>query len=108
MEIRKLGEVLLRIYDFSPSATIYLQEGTRYEPDSPCVVEGGVNDETSIHDTCLQHGFKNWLNVAVVSDTCDSAVEKSEAGLIAEFNRDCQEGEWLWKMMNFRHLTLHS
>ena len=100
MTTSKLGNVLLHIYDFPLEAAIYLPEVVRYEADTPCIV-GWVDDEASFHQTCLQNGFKNWLNVAVVSDTCDDVSEKTESGLIAAFNADCQEGGWLWKMMNY-------
>ena len=99
---RKLGDVLLHIYDFPFDAAIYLPEVVRYETDTPCIVGGGVNDDASFHQTCLENGFKNWLNVAVVSDTCDDVLDKTESGLIAAFNEDCHEGGWLRKMMNYR------
>ncbi len=100
--IRRLGDVLLHIYDFPFEAAIYLPAVVRYEPDTPCLVGGGLDDAASFHATCLEHGFENWLNVAVVSDTCDEVLEGTEAALIAAFNRDSQEDGWLWKMMNYR------
>ena len=103
LTIRKLGDVLLHIYDFPFDAAIYLPEVVRYEADTPCVVGGGVIDDVSFRHTCLQNGFKNWLNVAVVSDSCDDVSEQTESCLIATFNEDCREGGWLWKMMNYRH-----
>jgi hypothetical protein len=63
---RNLGDVLEHIYDFPFEAAIYLPEVVRYEADTPCIVGGGVNDEASFHQSCLQIGYKNWLNVAVV------------------------------------------
>jgi hypothetical protein len=100
--IRELGDVLLHIHDFPFDAAIYVPEVVRYQGDTPCVVGGGVSDEASFHQSCLQSGFKNWLNVAVVSDTCENVLEQTESGLVAVFNQDCQEGGWLWKMMNYR------
>jgi hypothetical protein len=99
--IRKLGDVLLHIYDFPLEAAIYIPETARFEGDTPCTVGGGLGDEASFHDACLENGFKNWLNVAVVSDTYDEVLDKNETALIAAFNEDCQEGGWLWKMMNY-------
>src|SRR5690242_2590139 len=103
MTITTLGHVLLHIYDFHLGAAIYLPEVVRYEVDTPCVVGGGLSDEAAFHQTCLQQGFKNWLNVAVVSDTCDGVSQKNEASLIAAFSEDCQPGGWLSTMMNYRH-----
>jgi hypothetical protein len=100
--IRKLGNVLLHIYDYHPGLAIYLPEVVRYEAETPCIVGDDGSDEASFHQTCLQYGFKSWLNVAVVSDTCDTVVPATESSLIAAFNKDCQEGGWLWKMMNYR------
>ena len=102
LTIRRLGDVLLHIYDFPFSEAVYLPEVTRYENDTQCVVGDGLGDEASFHQTCVENGFKNWLNVAVVSDTYDEVPEKTESDLIAAFNEDCQEGGWLWKMMNYR------
>jgi len=102
LTIRKLGEVLLHIYDFPFEAAIYLPDLVRYEADTQCIVGGGVGDEASFHQTCLQYGFKNWLNVAVVSDTCDEVLQQTESCLIAAFNEDCNKGGWLWNMMNYR------
>ena len=102
LKIRRLGDVLLHIYDFPFEAAIYLPEAARYECDTPCVVGGALSNAASFHQACVQSGFENWLNVAVVSDTCDAVLEKTASGFIAAFNEDCQEGGWLWKMMNYR------
>src|SRR5580765_8522074 len=99
---RKLGDVLVHIYDFSPGAAIYLPAVVRYEVDTPCLVGMDESGE-AFHQLCLQHGFKNWLNVAVVSDTCDDATQQTEPCLIEAFNNDCQKDGWLWKMMNYRN-----
>jgi hypothetical protein len=102
-----IGHVLLHIYDFSPGATIYLPDVRRYEADTPCIVAEPTTftqaEEALLHQTCLTSGYKNWLNVAVVSDTCDDASEQTAPCLIAAFNEDCQEGGWLWRMMNYRN-----
>jgi hypothetical protein len=112
-----LGQVLLDIYSFDPGAAIYLPVVERYEAETPCLVAVPTTytDEEKLHHTCLNRGFKNWLNVAVVSDTCDAVMEKILSDpcdavlkntvpcLIATFNDDCQEGGWLRKMMNYRH-----
>lgn len=98
-----LGHVLLHIYEFPFEGAIYLPDAGRYEAHTPCIVAWtGSGDEAFLHQTCLNDGFKNWLNVAVVSDTCDEASEQTEACLIAAFNEDCGEGGWLWRMMNYR------
>jgi hypothetical protein len=102
---KRLGEVLLHIYDFPFDAAIYLPDVVQYSVDTPCIVGGGVNDEDSFHQTCLDHGFKNWLNVAVVSDTCDAVSQQSAPSLVAAFNEDCQAGGWLHKMLNYRNPT---
>jgi hypothetical protein len=102
-----LGHVLVHIYDFDPGGTIYLPKAERYEAETPCIVAWSTahaeEEYHCLHQTSLKHGFTNWLNVAVVSDTCDSVAEKSQRSLIAEFNDDCREGGWLWKMMNYRN-----
>ncbi len=103
LTIRNLGDVLLHIYDFAFEAAIYLPDVVRYDADTPCLVGGGESEWASFHETCLRYGFKNWLNVAVVSDTCDAVLEMTVPSLIAAFNADSQEGGWLWKMMNCRH-----
>jgi hypothetical protein len=41
--------------------------------------------------------------VAVVSDTCDEVADPSPARLVAAFNDDCREGQWLARMMNYRN-----
>src|SRR5262245_61200266 len=100
-----LGQVLTQIYSFDPGAGIYLPNVERYESDTPCIVAVPTTDEDeeSLHQSCLDHGFKNWLNVAVVSDTCDEASQQTETCLIAAFSDDCREGGWLRKMMNYRN-----
>lgn len=101
-----LGHVLLHIYDFDFGGAIYLQDTARYEIDTPCIVAWPTTyteaEVESLHQTCLNYGFKNWLNIAVVSDTCDEVSEKTESCLIAAFTKDCREDGWLWKMMNYR------
>ena len=99
-----LGHVLLHIYEFPFEGTIYFPDVGSYDADTPCIVAwaGSGEEETSLHQTCLSYGFKNWLNVAVVSDTCDEALEQKEECLIAAFNDDCREGGWLRRMMNYR------
>jgi hypothetical protein len=73
----------------------------RYEADTPCIV-GGADDCASFEQACSAKGFKNWWNVAVVSDSCDEA-EDTEASLVAMFNSDCQEGGWLWRTRKNMH-----
>jgi hypothetical protein len=101
--IRRLGDVLLHIYDHPFEAAIYLPEIEEYKSDCPCVIGAAAADDFPSHQDCLSYGFKHWLNVAVVSDMYDSATEKTESGLIAQFNKDCQEGGWLWKMMDYQN-----
>jgi hypothetical protein len=101
-----LGHVLLHIYDFDFEAGIYLPNVERYDADTPCIVASAATnteaEEASLHQAYLDHGYKNWLNVAVVSDTCDDVSEQTKARLITAFNEDCREGGWLHKMMNYR------
>ncbi len=101
-----LGFVLCRIYEIDFGAAVYLPTVERYEADTPCILAVPTTyteaEESSLHESCLNHGFKNWLNIAVVSDTCDAAQDQTEASLIAAFNEDCREGGWLRKMMNYR------
>ena len=102
-----LGYVLLHIYNFDLGAAIYLPHAARYEADTPVIVAWPAKHddqaEEKLHLDCLNNGFTNWLNVAVVSDTCDDVETDAEDGLVAAFNEDCQEGGWLWKMMNYRN-----
>src|SRR5262245_24534712 len=81
-----LGHVLRHIYEFPFEGAIYLQDVERYAADTPCIVAwAGDYDEAVLHQVCLSEGFKNWLNVAVVSDTCDEVSEQTEACLVAAF-----------------------
>lgn len=104
LSFTNLGHVLCHIYDFDFGAAIYFPTVERYEADTPCIVAlpDTEAEEASLHQACLDRGLKNWLNVAVVSDTCDDAAEQTEACLIAAFNDDCRDGGWLRKMMNYR------
>jgi len=106
LQFTSLGHVLSRIYDLDLGAGIYFPTVERYEADTPCIVASDPSNTAaeyaSLHQACLDHGFKNWLNVAVVSDTCDAVSEQTEMSLIAAFNADCREGGWLRKMMNYR------
>src|ERR1700722_20479961 len=102
LTIRKLGDVLLHIYDLPFEAGIYLPEVVRYEADTPCVVSSEEDEDGSFHQMCLHYGFKNWLNVAVVSDTCDDVSPQTEPCLVAASNEACREGKCLWKMLNYR------
>ena len=100
--IYNLGDVLARIYDFPFESAIYLPRVERYEVDTPCMVLGdcsGGPDE----GVARRHGFVNWINVAVVSDTCDEVPDKTPTSLVAAFNEDCREGRWLARMMNYRN-----
>lgn len=100
-----LGHVLLHIYQFDFGGGIYLPDVMRFESDTPCIIAMPATtleaEEAILHQLCLDDGFRNWLNVAVVTDTCDGAVQ-TESSLIAAFNEDCREGGWLRKMMNYR------
>ena len=99
-------------YDIDFGAAVYFPTVERYEADTPCIVASATthteSEEASLHQTCLDHGFKNWLNIAVVSDTCDTVSEQNEASFIAAFNEDCRGGGWLRKMMNYRSSDLSS
>jgi hypothetical protein len=100
-----LGYALVHIYDFDRGGTIYLPDLGRYEPSTSCLVaipsEYSKEEIELLHRDCLSRGFLNWLNVAVVSDTCDSVETKTEEALVSAFNEDCQVGRWLRKMMNY-------
>jgi hypothetical protein len=98
LAILSLGEVLSRIYDFPFESAVYLPRVARYEADTPCMIAGDRAELVARH-----YGFVDWLNVAVVSDTCDQAPDKSPTKLVATFNDDCQEGHWLARMMNYRN-----
>jgi hypothetical protein len=106
LSFTNLGYVLCHIYDIDFGAAVYFPTVERYEGDTPCIVASATThteaEEASLHRACLDHGFKNWLNIAVVSDTCDTVSEQTEPCLIAAFNDDCREGGWLRKMMNYR------
>jgi hypothetical protein len=101
-----LGYVLLHVYDFDPGAAIYLPNAEHYKADTTCIVASPATytetEYEALHEDCLNRGFPNWLNVAVVSDTCDEAATHTEDGFVAAFNEDCREGGWLRKMMNYR------
>jgi hypothetical protein len=97
LRIRTLGEVLSHIYDFNFHHALYLPKVETYRPDTPCIVG---DDEA--HRRCVEYGFPNWLNVAVVSDTCDSVQPRTDEALVAAFDADCREGRWLGRMMNYR------
>jgi len=100
---KRLGEVLLRIYDYPFDAAIYFPQVGGCKVDTLCIVGGSVDDETGFHQACLDRGFTNWLNVAVVSDTCDAVSPKTELSLVAAFNVDCMAGGWLHKMLNYQN-----
>jgi len=101
-----LGNVLSHIYENDFGGAIYLPTVEEYKADTPCIVAVPSTcteaEENLLHQSCLDQGFTNWLNVAVVSDTCDSVLDPTEVSLITAFNVDCREGGWLRKMMNFR------
>jgi hypothetical protein len=97
-----LGEVLLRIYEFPLEVAIFLPtSGPPFSAQTPCMVGWDEREDSTFRQACLEQGLVNWLNVAVVSDTCDEVVEKDIANLIAAFNEDCQDGGWLQEMMNY-------
>jgi hypothetical protein len=101
---KTLGDVLLHIYDYDFSGGIYLPDICHYEVDTACIVAWAEGNESwaAVHEACLDQGFTNWLNIAVVSDTCDGVSTQTEACLVAAFNDDCGEGGWLRRMMNYR------
>jgi hypothetical protein len=105
-----LGDVLLHIYDFDLGGAIYFPDVEMYEVDTPCVVASSFTptEAEGDHQSCMNKGFKNWLNVAVVSDTCDDVTTQTKEAFIAAFNEDCQEGGWLWKMKNWESPKSHS
>jgi hypothetical protein len=102
-EITTLGEVLLHIYDYPFEAAIFLPSFGPYQAETRCIVGGDEQEDSSLRESCLEHGLVNWLNVAVVSDTCDDVSPKDIPSLVAAFNEDCRDGGWLHKMMNYRH-----
>lgn len=103
----KIGYVLSRIYEFHFATAIYLPTVEKYSSDTACIVPSFPSpyseaEEAFLHDECLSRGFKNWLNVALVSDICDTAPDQSEASLIAVFNAAGREGGSLSPWMNYR------
>jgi hypothetical protein len=100
--IYNLGDVLARIYDLPFGSAIYLPHVERYDVDTPCMVLDDCPDVSDEGDA-RRYGFVNWLNVAVVSDTCDEVLDKTPTSLVAAFNEDCREGGWLARMMNYRN-----
>ncbi len=97
--------MLLHIYDFAPHGTIYLPNGLKnYQTRTPVVValSDADSDRQESHLYCVNNGYCNWLNAAVVSDTCDSVATQTEETLVAAFNEDCRHGNWLHRMMNYR------
>jgi hypothetical protein len=101
LTIRTLGDVLLHIYDYPFETAIFLPESEQYTAETPCVVGWDEDEDSLFRRACLEHGLVNWLNVAVVSDTCDDAMEQHVPHLIRAFNEDCREGGWLRRMMNY-------
>jgi len=106
LRIQKLGFVLSHIRDFPFWQTIFLPNLEKYEADTPCAVGGSLDEEHLFRQACLENGLINWLNVAVVSDTCEELPEKTVPCLIQAFNEDCREGGWLRKMMNYQNPLL--
>jgi len=104
--IRELGDVLTHIYDFPFWAAIYLPEVAQYAIDTPCIVPEPVtwerSEEAALHQICLKYGFKNWLNVAMVSDICEEVLEQDQETVIAAFNASCAKGGGLAGWMNWR------
>ncbi len=99
---QRLGDVLLHIYEFPFEAAIYFPDSGPYNIDTPCIVGWGEYwQQSAVHEKCLNYGLKNWLNVAVVTDTFDSAPDKTEACLVAQFNKNCREGGSLSEVMNY-------
>lgn len=106
LSFTNLEDVLRHIWDIEFWATIYFPAVERYTADTPCIVKSTTTnteaEETSLHQACLDQGFNNWLNVAVVSDICEEVSEQTEACLIAAFIDSCRDGGGLRKMMNYR------
>jgi hypothetical protein len=102
IENSTLGDVSNRIYDFPFWGGVYLPQVDRYESSTPCIVVAVEGDNYAIaHQECLERGFKNWLNIAVISDTCDTVADKNPDNLVAAFNEDCKPGNWLAKNMTY-------
>lgn len=102
LAIFSLGDVLGRIYAFPFGGAVYLPRNTRFEADTPCMI-AGERDGDGTHEVARHYGFVAWLNVAVVSDTCDEVPDRCLTKLVAAFNSDCREGHWLSRMMNYRN-----
>lgn len=109
LTVTTLGYVLLHVYDFPFWGAIYLPKVERYEADTPCIVvappPSAEAEEPRLHQDCLNRGFTNWLNVAVVSDVCDEVERHTEDSLVTAFNENCREGGFLWREMNYRKST---
>jgi hypothetical protein len=102
LAIYDLGDILARIYELPFESVIYLPRIDRCEVDTPCLAPGNCPNG-SAEEVARHYGFVNWLNVAVVSDTYDCVVNKDPASLVAAFNEDCREGQWLARMLNYRN-----
>jgi len=107
LKFTRLGYVLSHIYEFHPATAIYLPTVEKFSPDAACIVPSFPSpysgaEEAALHEECLSRGFKNWLNVAVVSDLCDTAQDQTEAALVAVFNAACRDGGSLSPWINYR------
>jgi len=102
LAIYDLGDILTRIYDLPFGSAIYLPRTEWYEVETPCMTPGDCPDGSDA-EVARHYGFVKWLNVAVVSDTCDDVPNQDPVSLVAAFNKDCREGQWLARMMNYRN-----
>ena len=103
LAVHNLGDVLTDIYRYPFGGAIYLPEADHYEICTPCFICWSMQPEDAPieHSIALSYGFSRWLNIAVVSDTCDEVTEPTPERLVAAFNADCREGGWLAEMMNY-------
>jgi hypothetical protein len=99
--MKPLGQVLLHIYHFPFELAIFLPHLDQYKADTPCLIGWDEDELSPFRQACSRHGLVKWINVALVSDTCDDVADKDIPHLIAAFNEDCREGGWLRKMMNY-------
>jgi hypothetical protein len=105
-----LGHVLLHVCDYRSGSTLYFPKMERYEADTQClVVEEFDGTWLAQHQSNIQNGFENWLNLSVVSDVWDEVLEtinypdeqKQTEFLINAFNKELEKNGWLQQNINF-------
>jgi hypothetical protein len=103
--LEPLGHTLLNIALWPPGVVLFLPRGERYDANTPCFLswpEGDAShgEEEAHRRACLKRGYDGWLDVGVVSDALLGAADWTEPLVIAQFNRECQEGQGLSRRWN--------